>query len=562
MNNQKVYPSIDRPWEKYYSEEAIRAELPQDSAYMCIYNNNQDNLDRVAIDYYGTKNSYKNFFDNVDSIASSLQNIGIKQGDIVTVCMLNSPETVYLIYALNKLGAIVNSICGMDSDKELIEHISGTDSSVLFVLDMFVERICKIIEHTKLNRIVVTNLTQSMSPLTKFAARTFKKMKPGKLPEDSRFISWEEFLSNKSAGKINTANNADAEAIICYTGGSKGVVLSNKNITAVAQQYILRGPEVSRESTWLQVLPLFIAYGVTCSLQIPLMVGMTIIMRIVGSESLSEMCRLKPQYIIYGPAFWEQLADENKDLDLSFLIEAISGGDMLQKPVEEKINKYLLEHGCHSHVLNGYGMTEVGAAVSVNYEGAYEFGSVGIPFVKTIVSVFDVDTEDELPVETEGEICISGPSIMVKYYNNPVETEKIIHKHDDGRKWVHSGDLGYISKDGFIHVSGRLKRYMLTKYNGIYRKVFSLDIERCLIQFPEINRCAVVPMPDSEKNQVPRAFVILKQGVKLTDNLKNDIKIYCESNLEEIYQPQEFVFVDSFPLTKIGKVDYNKLEKS
>lgn len=564
-NLKTGYPSIDKPWLKYYPSESINAELPQGSIYDVIWNNNQDNLKRCAIKYYKNQITYRNFFDHIDNVAAALVNLQIKRGDIVTICMLNSPETIFLIYALNKIGAVANLISGLDSDKEIIEHIGNATSEVLFTIDLFAERIKSIIDRTSLRTIVVSNLTQTMSVPIKFAARTFKKMSPKRLPKDGRFVSWENFISHKNNTAINWVSNSEDAAVICYTGGttggSKGVVLSNRSIIAVAQQYIWRGKKVSRDSHWVNILPSFIAYGITCSIQIPLMIGMTMDLHIVGSAKIGELLKSKPQYIVYGPAFWEAFVNENNNMDLSFLIAAVSGGDRLPEPVEEKTNKYLLSHGCKSPILNGYGMTEVGAAVSANFLGAYQFGSVGIPFVKTIISAFDVETGEELPAGVEGELCIHTPSMMTEYINDPEETKSIMRKHSDGKVWIHSGDLGYVDKNGFVYISGRLKRYMLIKYNNIYKKVFSLDIEKVLLTHSAVNNCAVVPMEDETAEQVPRAFIILKENVKLTDNLVDDIKSYCERHLDSIYCPNKYEFVKHFPLTKIGKVDYKALEK-
>lgn len=559
------YPSIDKPWLKYYSEESINASLPKDGAYSIIYRDNQDNLDRIAIEYYGKKITYKKFFEEVTAIADSLNYLGIKKGETVSICMLNSLETVYLMFAINKIGAISNLLCAMDSDKEIIAHINDTNSNYLFTLDIFSERIRNIIDDTGIISVFVANVTQSMPFITRMLARKLKKMQPLPLPNDKRFVSWKYFVSKKLSTSF-ICNDANAPAAICYTGGttggSKGVVMSNQCIIAVAQQYILRGIKLERNSRWIQILPLFIAYGVTCSLQIPMMVGMTVILRITGSEPISKLMKLKPQYILYGPAFWEKLADENKKIDFSDFKEGISGGDRLSEPVEEKINKYLTEHSCKNPLFNGYGMSEVGAAVSVNFEGAHELGSVGVPFVKTVISAFDIETGEELPVGREGEICIHTPSVMTEYLNNPQETANIIRRHADGKEWVHSGDLGYISSNGFVHISGRLKRYILVKCNQVYKKVFSLDIEKVLLKHPAVNNCAVVPMEHPDTEQAARAFIILKKETVLTEKLRTEIKEYCDTNLEPAYRPVRYEYVESYPLTKVGKIDYRALEET
>lgn len=567
--NMTGYPSIDKPWLKYYSQEVINTPLPECTIYEHIFNNNQDNLDRIALVYYGTKISYRHMFQEISYIAGVLEDNGVKEGDIVTVCMINSPETVYLIFALNKIGAIANMVYGSSTCEELKKYILDVKSKIVFTLDLFQDKFERIAGETQLEKVVVAGSTDSMSLANQIGARLFKGIKPIPLPDDSRFITWKKFFENKKECR-KICHDADAPAVITYTGGttggSKGAVLSNKAIIAVAQQYIIGEQELQsklqRESVWMQVLPLFIAYGVTCSLMIPLTVGMTLVVRIPMAESIASFYRkFKPNHIMYGPAYWEAFADDNKNLDLSGMISPITGGDILHATTETKINEYLKKHGSSVMLRNGYGMTEVGAAVSVNYKYAHEFGSVGRPFVKNIIAAFDTETGQELKYGERGEICIQTPSMMLGYINNPEETNNIIRRHEDGKLWVHSGDLGYITEDGFIHISGRLKRYMMYIANGLHKKIFSLDIEKVLLEHPYVDNCAVVPIADSVTFQKPIAFIILKKDLAYDINIENKFNEYAEKNLQDGYRPVKYVFVDKFPLTKVGKVDYLALER-
>ena len=247
-------------------------------------------------------------------------------------------------------------------------------------------------------------------------------------------------------------------------------------------------------------------------------------------------------------------------MDLSFLVSPISGGDVLTNKAEKKINEYFKKCGCKTTIMNGYGMSEVCAAVSVNYGHIYEFGSVGVPFIKNIISAFDVDSGKELPCGQEGEICIHTPSMMLGYLNNQTETDNIIKKHDDGLLWVHSGDLGYISENGFVHISGRLKRYCLTFYNGIAKKVFSLDVEKKMIQCPFVENCVAVPINHKDYNQVHAAYVILAKGVEANTETEAALYKYANENMDFVYRPFKFIFVNQYPRTKVGKIDYRALE--
>lgn len=206
-------------------------------------------------------------------------------------------------------------------------------------------------------------------------------------------------------------------------------------------------------------------------------------------------------------------------------------------------------------------MTEVGAAVSVNYKYAHKFGSVGMPFVKNIIAAFDTETEEELRYGERGEICIQTPSMMLGYVNNSEETDNIIRKHEDGQLWVHSGDLGYVTEDGFVFISGRLKRYMMYIANGLHKKIFSLDIEKVLLEHPYVDNCAVVPVADSNTFQKPTAFIILRKDLSRDVKVEKELEMYAEEKLQDGYKPVKYIFIDKFPLTKVGKVDYLALEK-
>lgn len=559
------YPSIDRPWLQYYTKEAADAELPKCTMYEYILERNRENFNRVALSYYDSDMTYGEMFDRISHMAGVLEAEGVCEGDVVTICMINGPDTVCLLFALNKIGAVANMVYGTGSIRELKKQLLDAKSEFVFTLDIYQEKFLDIAEEVGLRKVIVTNLTEEMSPMNRMGAYTLKGMQPLPLPEDVRFCAWTRFFEGKR-GDSRTCHNADAAAVITYTGGTtggaKGAVLSNKAIISVPHQVILRG-DVKRDQLWMQVLPLFIAYGVTTSLLIPLAVGMKQIIRIPMTETIAEFYKMfKPNIIVYSPAYWEKFADDNEDLDLSDLILPTSGGDALRLSVEEKINAYLQRQGCPNPIMNGYGMTEVGAAVAVSFSRrTYRPGSAGVPFVKTVIAAFDPETGKELPFGQEGEICIQAPSAMLGYINAPEETEAILQRHDDGKLWVHSGDLGYMDEDGFLFVSGRMKRYFMYVHDGVHKKIFSLDIERVLLRHPAVDNCAVVPILNPETMQVPVAYVICKEGAGEAGKVEAELRKIAERCLEGGYLPVKYIFIEKFPLTRIGKVDYRELER-
>lgn len=551
------YPSLDKPWLKFYDKKEIETPLPQCSVYDLIHDKNHDNLNQTALEYYGTKITYGQMFCEIDVLAGTLESNNVKKGDIVTVCMINSPETICLLFALNKIGAAANMVYGSSTPEELKKYILDAKSTLVITLDIFQNKFMEIADTTDIQQIIVTSLSRSMA-VSERPTMGPMGLPQWPLPKHPKFFTWEEFFQSDRPS-TTTCHDAEAAAVITYTGGttggSKGVVLSNRAVVAVAVQYAERG--LSRENSWVQLLPLFIAYGVTGSLMTPLAVGMTLIVRLPMSDTIADLCKkFKPNHILYGPAYWEAFANSNENIDLSYLIAPISGGDTLTPAVETKINEFLQKNRSTYSIMNGYGMTEVGAAVAVSYQRAHEFGSVGIPFVKNVIAAFDVESGKELKYGQEGELCICTPSMMTEYINNPEETDNIIRRHEDGKLWVHSGDLGYITEGGFVHISGRLKRYMLCIADGVQKKVYSLDVEKVLLQHPKISKCAVVPISNKETFQAPVAFVILKKEYKPDQTTEFELKAFCEKNLPTVYRPIRYIFTEEFPLTKVGKVDY------
>ncbi len=557
------YPSIDKPWLKYYSEEAINAPLPECTMYEAAYSGNEDHLDKVIFEFYGRKITAKQFFDRVDDVAAALTSLSIKHGDTVTICMLNTPETVYLMYAINKIGAIANLLCPVSPKEELLHDINLCKSEVLFTLDIFQDKMLEIIDHTCIKKVVVAKLKQSMSLPFRIAVTIIKKQKSIPLAEDLRFLTWNHFMKHKDYSFVVNHDPKDVAAIVYTggtTGGSKGVALTNYSIVATAWQYIHGGADIERNDTWAEVLPLFIAYGVSCALQIPLMVGIKIHLRLPMTDTIDQLARFRPNHIMSGPDSWNQLAELAKDIDLSFLKEPISGGDTLPVPVEQKVNSYLDKQGSKYPLMNGYGMSEVCAAVSCNNIRIHKEGTVGIPFVKNIVSAFDIDTQEEKKTGEEGELCICTPSMMWGYVNNKAETENIARKHSDGKVWIHTGDLGFIDEDGFIHINGRLKRYLMRYWSDGVKKIFCPDIERHLIKCPIIENCVIVPVT-ADLGQAPHAYVILKDKSMPKKEAVDAIKGYCEQKIGEVYRPDSFTIVQNYPHTKVGKIDYRALEK-
>ncbi len=568
--------SKEKPWLKYYSKSLVESELPACSIYEYLYERNSKYSYRTALSYYGKKISYDEFFRNIDIIAESFRNKGVKEGDIITVSMPTIPETFYIFYALSKIGAISNMIDPRKSPEEMEEYINSVNSKLLVVIDAAYKKIKKVRENTSLTDIIVVSASESLPNKIKIAYNlTNKKMINKKEMKD--IILWNSFY-NTGKERIKYLTLDEVKPIkyvpnrcvaIVYTGGttglSKGVSLSNDNINCGAYQCSLSGLDFQRQHKWLDIMPPFIAYGVGNGVHLPLICGMEVILipKFDSKKFDKLLIKYKPNHVTGVPTHYDSVIKSKglSKMKLDFLYSVIVGGDKLEESLENKINEFLEQHDCNYHVTKGYGLSEAMAAVCVTGKTEYNLiGSVGIPFTHTNMGTFDKNSK-ELPLNEVGEICVTGPNTMIGYYNNKKETDKVIKKHDDGLNWVHTGDLGYIDEDGRVFIVGRIKE-MIIRHDGF--KVYPILIENAILSHPSVNLCKVVGIKDLSFSQgeLPKAFIELK-NIKGNNNdqIIKEIKEICKDKLAEYLQPTEIIIKDKLPTTSIGKIDYKKLKE-
>ena len=564
------YPSTDKPWLKYYSEEAINAPLPECTIYEYIWNCNKDHLEKPALKYFNKRTTYKQMFSRIDAAAKAFKAVGVKQNELVSLCMLTMPETVYSIYGLNKIGAVSNLIEPRTNAELIKERINAANSRILVVVDVFLEKILKIADLTNLEKIIVVPLSESMPLYAKAGFYLTQARKIPRIPSDHRFQYWNTFIAaGKSTAVVNAPYQKDATAVIIYTGGTtgipKGALLSNDSITAMALQSIYDAPLLYEGERFLEIMPPFIAYGLVFGFFIPFCANLeNTLIPVFKPEKFAELVlKHRPNHVVGVPAFFESLANSKKigNKKLDFLICAITGGDRLLASTENQINQFFHEHGCKYNILKGYGMTEMGSAATFTVTDECNIpGSVGIPTHRTVVKVIDSETGEELGYNQQGELCMTGNTMMLKYYWNDVETAKVMHTHPDGQRWIHTGDIGYITEDGIIYIVDSIKR-MIIRPDG--HNVWPSRIEEVVAQHSAVKDCAVIGLPNTEnKNgKIPTAFIVINEGYNPTKSLIDEIDSFSRERLPERDVAMAYRFCDALPLTKVGKVDYIALEQ-
>ena len=568
------YPSVDRPWEKYYSESVINFEVPKTTMYRSIYEVNKDHMNRIAMEYFGRKFTYKELFEGIDKAAKALTAMGVKKGDIITVAMPTTPEVVYLMYAISKIGAVANMIDPRTSKEGIYDYTNEAESTLFVTIDACWKKIKDIKEQTKVEKVISISAGDSL-PYAVYCGYKIGEIfeyitdKKDRIIEDESLMKWDTFIKKgESVTHVEENTESNIPVAILHTGGTtgtpKGVMLSNDNFNTIAYQYKLSGMHLLPGHRFLDIMPPFIAYGVGAGLHMPFIVGMTsILIPKFEPEKFAKMIRdLKPNHMAGVPSHWGNVLEskELKGVDLSYLITPAVGGDAMNVKLEKRANDFLRAHRAPNDIIKGYGITEECslAAACVNEINAE--GSVGIPLPHNIISIFDPETGEELKYGEHGEVCISGPTTMLGYYKNQKATDDMIRVHADGRRWIHTGDIGYMDENGMLYIDGRIKR-MIIRNDGF--KVFPPVIEAVIKSHEAVDECMVVGIHDPNFSQgfLPKAHIILKpEYVDYQERIEEEIRELCKAKLPEYVQPVAYKFRNEFPYTAIGKVDFVALQ--
>jgi len=561
--------TIDKPWLKYYEKETMESDLPKATIYEYIKRKNSDTLDKTAIEYFGNKLTYRELIYKIDECAKSLTKLGVKEGDIVTICMPTTPEMVYMFYALSKIGAVSNMIDPRKSANEIEEYSNEVGSKVFLGISIAEEKYVGLKNNTSVEHIILCTPYESffkpVGDLLKFKDSIKKKVKL----KDS--MTWKDFIGLGKGQLVDTVSYKENMPVtIVHTGGTtgkaKGVILSNDNINIGAHQCEYSGLNFTDRGTWLDIMPPFIVYAVGNGLHLPLSMGMKVILMPSFNPSKYDEILLKhrPNYMAGVPSHYGYLLQSKKlkNVDLSFIKTPIVGGDKMDYILEEEVNKFLVEHNCGTKIIKGYGMSEVDAAVSVCINGEINrLKSVGIPLPNTIIGIFDPDTDEELYYNDHGEVRIAGPNVMLGYYNNEDEERKILYCDQFGTRWIHSGDSGYYDEDSYLYIDGRYKE-LIIRPDGF--KVYPSAIEEVILKHKAVCECKVVGCRDYYESQgeLPKAFIVLKENEVEEEQILQEIKELCAVHLAEYSIPFDYEILDKFPVTSIGKIDTLTLKEN
>lgn len=601
-------PSIDKIWTRKYNINQMNVETQNMSIYDYVCLNNLNNMDSVALRYFGKTITFREMFDQIDEYAKALKASGINEGDVVTICMPNTPEGVIAFFATNKIGAVASMLHPLLKSNDILDTLEKTESRYMVMADTSYKEVSKIVDKTKLEKVVVVSPADSMPVLSGLpvgikilykSKELYKKSKDSlkylrlslvknfvpeqytcikkkinneinnleenitSIPYNDLFIKWKDEVKNSSKynEEISINYKPNSIAVLLRTGGTTGTSklasLTNENVNNNASQVRDTIPPYKKGAEILAISPIFHGFGLVDSVIAALSFNMSVDLHPQYNKSIfvKSLLKNKPSLILGVPTLFKSLI-KNPELegkDLSFLTTLISGGDTLDEKLKGEINTWLKEHNAPNPIFSGIGLTEAAAAIAFTGVKSEKELSVGYPLPLNNVKIINPETEEELGYGEVGELCIKGPSVMVGYYKNETETKNSFL--DKNKEWLRTGDMCYLSENGEICFIDRNKNMIIV--SGV--NVYSNEIEAELLKIPEIDSCAVIGIPHSYKMNVPKAYITLRKGLTLDEELKAKIMHYCNSKLDNYHKVYELEQIDKIPLTALNKINYNEL---
>ncbi len=576
------------------SPQTTHLDYPDLTMYQMVERIARQYPKEPAYEFYGTKTSYRNFIRRIERAARAFLAMGIGEGDVVTIAMPNTPQALDCFYAISRIGAIANMIHPQSAQTEITYYLNLSRSKAILTVDLFcetVEAALEGVDHPVV--ILVARIQDELNPALWAAYTARKGYSYLQYPNTPHAILWKQFLkgaegSNESR-KVMQAAVAEHDAglqhesnhkielppahfdihrtsVILYSGGTsgmpKGICLSDLNFNACAMEAREAiDVEFCRGLKMLSCMPCFHGFGLGINLHTVLIHGACcILMPTFTDESYANMLvKKKPNFIAGVPTIFEALLHIPKleHADLSCLMGMFCGGDSLSVELKKKVDVFLAERNASIQVREGYGLTECVTASCLTPRDTYREGSIGLPFPDTLYAIVRPGTDEVMPTGEEGEIILTGPTVMKGYLGDPDGTRQALRRLPDGRTWLYTGDLGRMDEDGYVYYSQRIKRLIITNGYNVYPGRVENAIDSC----PEVAYSCVIGVNDPRRMKRVKAFVVLKDGVVGDEDCKKRIMRQLRVKIVRYALPREIEFRESLPKTLVGKVHYRLLEE-
>ncbi len=553
----------NKPWHNFYSNVPLSINYPAMTMYESVMLSATRVPDKVAWDFMGTECTYQKFAQMISQCADALADLGLKKGDVITISMPTTPQGIVCFYAANKLGAVCSMIHPLSTETEIEFYLNISNSSMALTIDAFYNKFNAIMSKTNCRTLILAKIGDYLSPLKRFGFWLTKGRKIPKVPSDPQVYWWDDLMTKSLKPAPQIEMDSDDTAVILYSGGTtgkpKGIMLSNMNFISEGMMVATWGGMDENDSI-LAILPIFHGFGLGVCVNAAFMGGAkSILVPQFTPETVAKLIKTqKPSFIIGVPTLYAAL-NKNSDFqnaELECLKAAFCGADTLPSIVKHDFEQIVESRGGNVKLLEGYGLTEAVTAIMAMPLEHYRENSIGVPFPDMDAKIVMENTMEEAPIGEDGEICLHGPAVMKGYLNQKEETDKILKRHDDGKIWLHTGDIATQDKDGFFYFKLRQKR--MIKSSGM--NVYPAQVEEAIYKHPDVADACVIGVPDKEQVERVKAFVILKNGAESSKQKQKEIIDHCRATLIKWSCPREVEFRNELPTTLVGKVAFKTLQ--
>jgi len=556
---------MKEPWISSYGDLPFHLTYNEKSMSAAVLDTAEREKDFPALSFMGRKISFTEFAGHIDEAARAFYNLGIRPGVRVMVCMPNAPQAVYCLYALNRIGAIPAMVHPLSAVGEIVYDLKEINCDYVVTLDQFYTKLMEVNGQHPLKKLIIARISEELPCVKSLAYKLLSERKLPKVVQSDTVILWKDFL--KGAANVTEGYVADkdprTEAVVLFSGGTtgvtKGIMLSDYNFNALALQTATMAHAEVRHAKMLAAMPVFHGFGLGVCIHTMMFTGGTsILVPRFTAKSYAELIKKnRPNFIAGVPTLFEAITrgDNLKGVDLSCLRGVFSGGDSLTIELKKKFDQFLADHNASIRIREGYGTTECVTASCLTPWDKEKEGSIGLPYPDTYYQICKVGTNEEAPYGTEGEICLTGPSVMLGYINHEEDNANTLRVHEDGLTWLHTGDLGVMDEEGFIYFKQRIKRMIVTSGYNVYPS----QLENIIEGHPSVQRACVIGVPDPYKMQKVKAFVVLKEGYSDSPELQEELMSYCKKHIAKYALPYVIEVRDSLPTTLVGKIAYTKL---
>ena len=559
------YDNVATPWMNSYGEVAPNLDYSEKTIYGAVLERAAMEGDFPALTFMGKATSYTRLAEEIDRVARSFYAIGVRPGTRVLVCLPNVPQAVFCLYGLNRIGAIPTMVHPLSAVSELAFYMNEASCSMAVTLDQFYGKFLEVKALRPVEKVVVCRVSDELAFPLNIGQKLMTERKFPKIQAPD--IVWNDFLKLGESVTDGYVAGKDfrTEAVVLFSGGTtgttKGIMLSDLNFNALAWQTANMANKEVHHSKMLAAMPVFHGFGLGVCIHTLMFIGGTsILVPRFNVKSYAKLIRkTQPNFIAGVPTLFEAIT-RNRYLDgadLSCLRGVFSGGDSLTIELKKKFDKFLADHNASVRVREGYGTTECVTACCLTPYNKEKEGSIGIPFPDTYFKICKPGTCDEIPFGEEGEICLTGPSMMLGYIGHEEENRETLRLHEDGHVWLHTGDLGRMDDEGFIYFSQRMKRMIVTSGYNVYPS----QLENIIEGHPAVQRSCVIGVKDPLKMQRVKAYVVLKENCPADEDMRKSIMQHCKRHIAKYALPTDIEFRESLPTTLVGKVAYTVLER-